>query len=252
MITNKINSPRKMRWNDLNELHTNGNEIGSHTHTHPYLTELSSTELDFELRASKALLSSFDCKTLAYPYGEYNLEVIEQAKRYYVVARGYCDMTKNAKDCGFNHFLSNERYKLKVFPTEHAFVPQYPALSSLSLLEFKEIVKGIIKNSTRSKGNNRVWVIFVFHGQPETNFETDSDSIVCTISDLKKKIFDSIPRSFPLSNIIQIKSKIVPNRHASVRARDMLLKFRWMCEYLTSDNSIEILTVSEVASRSYN
>ena len=64
---------RAMTWNDLGELAEVGWEIGSHTRTHPRLTQLSDAEVREQLEGSQA-----DCaqhlgrrmRTISYPYGE--------------------------------------------------------------------------------------------------------------------------------------------------------------------------------------
>jgi len=67
-----------------------GHEIGSHTCTHPILTELDSSRLDRELRESKRFLEDLtgvEVLGLAYPYGIYNAKVIRCATKYYYYAR---------------------------------------------------------------------------------------------------------------------------------------------------------------------
>ena len=63
-----------------NPLHT----IGSHTVTHPDLTKLSVTNIDYELINSKNYLENITNKPIeyfAYPYGNYNKIVIENVKK---------------------------------------------------------------------------------------------------------------------------------------------------------------------------
>jgi peptidoglycan/xylan/chitin deacetylase (PgdA/CDA1 family) len=67
--------PRRERsplsWGDLASLIAIGWEVGSHTMTHPLLTELEPAELRNEIVASKELITERldSCDTLAYPYG---------------------------------------------------------------------------------------------------------------------------------------------------------------------------------------
>src|SRR3972149_7274424 len=67
VITSRIGTKGHFTWSQLNDLFKEGNEIGSHTHTHPHLTELSSEELDRELRGGQEVLKPFGCRKLAYP-----------------------------------------------------------------------------------------------------------------------------------------------------------------------------------------
>lgn len=61
-----------MDWSDLRELAELGWEIGSHTCTHPRLTELPAPALKRELRSSLEEVSENvgrPCRSIAYPYG---------------------------------------------------------------------------------------------------------------------------------------------------------------------------------------
>ena len=64
---------RTMNWDQLRELVDRGVEVGSHSLTHPHLTQLSSFELERELTESRRRLEdelSRPCRFIAYPYGE--------------------------------------------------------------------------------------------------------------------------------------------------------------------------------------
>jgi peptidoglycan/xylan/chitin deacetylase (PgdA/CDA1 family) len=64
-----------MDWEALRALAERGVEIGSHTLTHPHLTEVSASELQCELRDSRDRLEAElgrRCRFLAYPYGEHD------------------------------------------------------------------------------------------------------------------------------------------------------------------------------------
>jgi peptidoglycan/xylan/chitin deacetylase (PgdA/CDA1 family) len=68
-----------MTWNELRELSCAGWEIGSHTCSHPNLTELNSYRIAAELRQSReACESALDrpCRSLAYPFGAFNPEIV--------------------------------------------------------------------------------------------------------------------------------------------------------------------------------
>lgn len=60
-----------------------GWEVGSHTHTHPHLTELDQAGLREELERSRALLEGWlgtECRSLAYPYGDASPAVAAAAR----------------------------------------------------------------------------------------------------------------------------------------------------------------------------
>lgn len=87
IISGKVNTPGYMTDNDIAKLIKDGQEIGSHTISHPHLTKLSNSDLEHELKDSKeALQSKFGSSVandFASPYGEYNNHVIEQIAKYY-------------------------------------------------------------------------------------------------------------------------------------------------------------------------
>jgi peptidoglycan/xylan/chitin deacetylase (PgdA/CDA1 family) len=67
-----------MSWPELRALADAGWEIGSHTASHPYLTQLDDEALADELRRSKIACEremGTPCTSLAYPYGDVDLRV---------------------------------------------------------------------------------------------------------------------------------------------------------------------------------
>ncbi|MHA1833643.1 MAG: polysaccharide deacetylase family protein [Candidatus Baldrarchaeia archaeon] len=74
----------------IQELHSLGHEIGSHTCTHPSLIDVSPENLVFELKVSKEKLESIvgsEIMGFAYPYSLLNSKVKEEVKKYYSYAR---------------------------------------------------------------------------------------------------------------------------------------------------------------------
>jgi peptidoglycan/xylan/chitin deacetylase (PgdA/CDA1 family) len=72
-----------MRWDELRALAERGVEIGSHTATHPHLTQISDRELAQELEDSRERFETElrrPCRLLAYPYGEENPRVRRAAR----------------------------------------------------------------------------------------------------------------------------------------------------------------------------
>ncbi len=73
---------RSMGWDELRALADRGWEIGSHTRSHPMLTRLSDAELDDELAGSRAACEAGvarPCRSLAYPYGDFDARVARAA-----------------------------------------------------------------------------------------------------------------------------------------------------------------------------
>jgi peptidoglycan/xylan/chitin deacetylase (PgdA/CDA1 family) len=90
IITN--NATTAGTWAQWKAAAANGHEIGSHTLSHPYLTQISSTQLQNELQQSKAIIESQipsqKCLSIAYPYGDVNSAVMSAAASYYIAGRG--------------------------------------------------------------------------------------------------------------------------------------------------------------------
>jgi peptidoglycan/xylan/chitin deacetylase (PgdA/CDA1 family) len=73
-----------LTWDELGELAERGVEIGSHTVSHPHLTQLSDAELDRELRDARERIAERlgrPCRLLAYPYGDEDVRVRAAARR---------------------------------------------------------------------------------------------------------------------------------------------------------------------------
>jgi peptidoglycan/xylan/chitin deacetylase (PgdA/CDA1 family) len=71
-----------MSWQQVTELADGGWEIGSHTRTHPHLTEVHGEALAQELQGSREDLEQRlgrPCPSLAYPYGDVDEHVVGAA-----------------------------------------------------------------------------------------------------------------------------------------------------------------------------
>lgn len=73
-----------MSWDEARGLVADGWEIGSHTRSHPHLTELDDAALRIELEGSKEICEGElerPCTSLAYPYGDNDPRVVEACRR---------------------------------------------------------------------------------------------------------------------------------------------------------------------------
>ena len=87
VIDNK--TPGYMSWEEIRTLRDHGVTIGSQTKSHPHMFKLSKEKIIEELSISnKRFIDEIGSapKIFAYPYGEYNLEVLEQVKLHGFVA----------------------------------------------------------------------------------------------------------------------------------------------------------------------
>jgi peptidoglycan/xylan/chitin deacetylase (PgdA/CDA1 family) len=72
-----------MSWSELGELAEAGWEIGSHTRSHPHLTQLDDASLAAELQGSRETCAERfgrPCRSLAYPYGDVDERVVGAAR----------------------------------------------------------------------------------------------------------------------------------------------------------------------------
>jgi len=85
-------------WNSWRSAAGAGHEIASHTMSHPWLTDLSSSQLQYEIVNSKAAIDtqipSQQCLSFSYPYGVFNGSVASMAQSIYIASRGI--------SCGLN------------------------------------------------------------------------------------------------------------------------------------------------------
>lgn len=86
----KFDNKKFMTRSQIEELvKSNLVQIGAHTMTHPFLSELSSEKQHQEIYEGKKYLeSTFDTEieTFCYPYGDYADETVEIAERYFDIA----------------------------------------------------------------------------------------------------------------------------------------------------------------------
>jgi peptidoglycan/xylan/chitin deacetylase (PgdA/CDA1 family) len=114
-----------MSWEELDDLAGRGWEIGSHTCSHPHLTELDDNALDRELQGSKAICEDRlgrACESIAYPYGDHDMRVTDAARRAGYRTAGTLPSRMDARDplrwprVGVYYGDDLRRFKTKVSP----------------------------------------------------------------------------------------------------------------------------------------
>jgi hypothetical protein len=101
--------PAYMTSTQVKSLYNAGNEIGSHTNSHPHMTTLSASQLDQELGGCQTTLQNLigtSVPDFAIPYGEYNSTTIAAGAKYY--------NTQRTTDDGYNTKANFDRTHLKV------------------------------------------------------------------------------------------------------------------------------------------
>jgi peptidoglycan/xylan/chitin deacetylase (PgdA/CDA1 family) len=114
-----------MSWAELGELAERGWEVGSHTRTHPHLTELGDERLAAELEESRSACAEGmgrPCETIAYPYGDVDDRVVAAASAAGYRAAGALPHAPHAPEAlrwpriGIYGWDGPARFRLKASP----------------------------------------------------------------------------------------------------------------------------------------
>ncbi len=114
-----------MSWGELGELREEGWEVGSHTRSHPRLTELNDELLTAEIEGSRsACAAGLDrpCETIAYPYGDVDERVVAATAAAGYRAAGALPHAPHAAAplrwprIGIYRWDGTTRFRLKVSP----------------------------------------------------------------------------------------------------------------------------------------
>ncbi len=114
-----------MSWAQLQTLADAGWEIGSHTVSHPHLTEIGDDALQNELARSKAACEDHlgACTSLAYPYGDFDARVVTATAGagYRTAAtlpsRQHAGEALEWPRVGVYHRDDDRRFRMKVSPS---------------------------------------------------------------------------------------------------------------------------------------
>jgi peptidoglycan/xylan/chitin deacetylase (PgdA/CDA1 family) len=117
-----------LSWEDLAALADAGWEVGSHTVTHPFLSDVSGDELERELADSREAIRRRvgRCDTLAYPYGAADDRVAQAARACGYVAACTLSLSHRAADLhrigrvGIYGHDQGLRFRAKVSPVSRA------------------------------------------------------------------------------------------------------------------------------------
>ncbi len=116
---------RPMSWQELGTLAEAGWEVGSHTCSHPHLTQVDEETLSRELAVSKEECErqlARPCRTLAYPYGDHDARVVRATARAGYEAAAALPALLRGRDplayprVGVYRVDDDRRFRLKVSP----------------------------------------------------------------------------------------------------------------------------------------
>jgi len=175
VISYYINASNHMDSTQLLELQNKGWEIGGHSKTHPDLTSLSRSEIITEINDSYQNLTDYGLtqKHFAYPYGDYDINVIDVLSDYYKTARTILN--------GYNFY--NRKYRLK----------DQDGSNGVSA------VQGYIDKAA----NDSSWLILLFHeiGVPGGESNVDLDDFNTILNYLNSSNVDVVTIDEALGNI---------------------------------------------------
>lgn len=137
--TDHIEGIPQARQNVL-DFYNSGHEICSHTVSHPFLTSLPQTQLDYELRHSQQILEGIigkPVRNFASPYGDYNTHVNSIIDNYY--------QSHRTVDEGYNSRDNFDIYRLRVQNVQN----------TTTLAEFQSWLDHARATNT--------WLILVYH-----------------------------------------------------------------------------------------
>ncbi len=153
--------PDYMNVTQIKSLITDGNEIASHTITHPDLTTMTAAQVNQEMSQSQTTLQNtfgIQVTDFAYPFGAYNGSTIATGSLYYQSQR-----TVNA---GYNTKDNFNLTQLKIYEVD----------SNITQAQVKAWIDGAVANHS--------WLILVYH------------EVATTPTDPTDALYDTQPTDF--------------------------------------------------------
>lgn len=247
IVTSWIDKTGFLKHNQISELWEKGNEIGSHTHTHVPLSNLTNKQLISELRTSKEILNQFNCTTLAYPFGDYSRNVLNETMKYYVGARTYQWSLDDRSGVRYNSAVQPKRFELKAFPIEHVYAHESKSLASMSTPMFKKAMTKIL--GTAVEKNH--WSIFVYHGSREDiGPKLTANKLYSKPAQTLKNAGNSVFSVRSLAGAsLTFKDFVGKFKPKNSQKAEEINKFKWLCEFLSSNKQIEVSTVDQIIAR---
>ncbi|HEX5456700.1 MAG TPA: polysaccharide deacetylase family protein [Candidatus Saccharimonadales bacterium] len=157
--------PDYMSSTQVKNLYTAGNEIGSHTISHPDLTTLSKSAISREMSGSQTYLQNLigvPVRDFAYPYGAYNTNTASIGKQFY--------QSQRTVNRGFNTKDNLDLTALKIYEVDN----------DISQTQVKAWIDSAIKQ--------KAWLILVYHEIAKTPVVPSDELYSTTPSDFEAEL----------------------------------------------------------------
>ncbi len=148
IISDQIGHPGKMTLANLHELESAGWETGGHSETHQDLTTLSDADLDTEVADNDQWLidNGLTNAVFAYPFNEFNMDVINKVSDYFSAARG-------GEAVYYHNGISNALTRINPYNLKYELVS--PMVTSAGIVS--------AENKVTTTVANNMWLILHFH-----------------------------------------------------------------------------------------
>lgn len=184
-----------MSKENIRQIANNNFEIGAHTYSHSYLTQLSLKKANEELLTGKIYLEQLlgsEVSHFCFPGGKFNSELVEVSKQYY----------KSARTADTGSLIQNHSYLIK--PTFHFYDRGKKSLifnglknnSPIFRLSLKNILSSnyfdLIKNLIADLANLHSFNKIIIWGH---SWEIEKHQLWGTLEDLFRVINDCYPNN---------------------------------------------------------
>ncbi|HET7638366.1 MAG TPA: polysaccharide deacetylase family protein, partial [Ktedonobacteraceae bacterium] len=143
-----------MTWDQIAQLKGFGWEIGSHTKSHIQLStdKPTAAALTSQLKDSQSALAAhgYAATDLAFPYGDYDTNVLAQTAKYYESARGFADL-------GYN-----------TWPYDNTLIVNEQVQEGTAVGNIKGVTYAQVKAYIDAAITNNQWLVLTFHGITST------------------------------------------------------------------------------------
>lgn len=166
-VIDTIGEEKYASWQDLDRLAGNGWEIGAHSISHPYLSELSTGDKIREIVGSKGMLEDrgFEVKTFTMPYSEADEESWRYVFEHYEKSR-----TEGTEHLNYRPFIAH-------------YLNSFMVKADTTIEEVKTLIDECIEK--------KAWLILVFHRINEEGEWSVTDNFlweVCNYIDQQNRV----------------------------------------------------------------